>query len=228
MDLLLAILNKPIGSTPMEVLEATALAFLFAFVLGQGVAWAYTITHSGLSYSRTFTQSLVLLAMVVAMVMRIIGDNLVVAFGLLGALAIVRFRNVLKDTRDTIFVFLSIVIGMGVGTGKYLTTMLGAVAIVLVLFYLHFTGFGTLDRYDGHVSFLLSGGKGEGDFSQVMQRFCRSFKCISLRRSQDAANYLFQVRLRDPGRSAEFLEALRQISGTSDVALVEREELTET
>ena len=106
----------PVGGD--RSIEAMLLSFLLAFVLGQVVAWGYSRTHSGLSYSRSFTQSLVIMSVVVSFVMFVIGNSIVTAFGLLGALALIRFRNVLKDTRDTVFVFISLVVGMSVGTQR--------------------------------------------------------------------------------------------------------------
>ena len=99
--------------------QSTILTLLLAFVLGQAIAWIYAWSHSGLSYSRTYTQSLVLMTIVVSLVMMVIGNSIVTAFGLLGALALIRFRNVLKDTRDTVFVFMSLVVGMSVGTQRF-------------------------------------------------------------------------------------------------------------
>ncbi len=56
-----------------------------------------------------------LLAVLIAMVTQVIGDNVALAFSLVGALAIVRFRTVVRDTQDTAFVMLSVVVGMAVG-----------------------------------------------------------------------------------------------------------------
>ena len=85
------------------------LSVLLAFVLGQVIAWVYFFTHTGLSYSRNFVQSLVLVTVVVALVMTIIGNNVTRAFGLMGAMSIIRFRNVIKDTRDMLFIFCGLV-----------------------------------------------------------------------------------------------------------------------
>ena len=104
-------------------IESILLSLLLAFVLGQFIAWVYAWSHSGLSYSRSFTQSLVLMTLVVSVVMYVIGNSIITAFGLLGALALIRFRNVLKDTRDTVFVFMSLVIGMAVGSQRYMTAI---------------------------------------------------------------------------------------------------------
>src|SRR5262245_53003712 len=134
------------------------LSLLTAFVLGQAVAWVYIWTHTGLSYSRSFTQALVLISMVVTMVMSVVGNSIVTAFGLLGALALIRFRNVLKDTRDTVFVFIALVVGMSVGTQRYMIAIVGTAAMALVVTYLERTAFGSTGRYDGYLTLRLGSG----------------------------------------------------------------------
>jgi ABC-type spermidine/putrescine transport system permease subunit II len=112
-------LNGAFGRGTDVSVQGLLLSLALAFLLGQLLAWTYTWTHRGLSYSRAFTHSLVIMAVVIALLMMVIGTSIVTAFGLLGALALVRFRNVLKDTRDTVFVLMSIVIGISVGTQRY-------------------------------------------------------------------------------------------------------------
>jgi uncharacterized membrane protein YhiD involved in acid resistance len=230
MGSLASIFERGVGPSG-ETFETLILSLLLSFVLGQVIAWGYTATHSGLSYSRAYTQSLVLLSMVVALVMRVIGDNIVTAFGLLGALAIIRFRNVLKDTRDTVFVFLTLVVGMSVGSGKYMTAVVGTVAVVLVATYLHYTSFGSLGRFDGHLSFLLANtGNADGpDVLDLLARYCRKSKQVSVRHNEGGGptEYIFQVRLADRDRSDGLVETLRGTPGVTDVALVLRDELSE-
>jgi len=211
-------------------LESTLLSLLLAFVLGQLIAWTYAWTHSGLSYSRSFTQSLVLLTIVVTMVMFIIGNSIVTAFGLLGALALIRFRNVLKDTRDTVFVFASLVVGMGVGTQRYQLAIIGTAALLLVVVYLTKTSFGTLGRFDGYLTLRVSEADGHRDESAaLLERFCRAVKQISTRQTGEVegAEYVYQVGLRDRERSNELLEELRRVEGVTHVSLVLRSELSE-
>ncbi|MGE5295234.1 MAG: DUF4956 domain-containing protein, partial [Solirubrobacterales bacterium] len=127
--------ETPLGGTSFGP-QAILLSLLLAFVLGQVIAWVYYVTHSGLSYSRSYVQSLILITVVIAMVMSVIGNNIITAVGLMGALAIVRFRNVLKDTRDIVFVFASLVIGMACGSHRYLTAILGTTILSLIAIYL--------------------------------------------------------------------------------------------
>ena len=90
------------------------MGLLLAFVCGHAIAWVYMFTHTGLSYSKSFVNSLVVIPTIVSMVMLVLSNNLVTAFGLMAIFAIVRFRNVLRDTLDTSFVLSVIVIGMAV------------------------------------------------------------------------------------------------------------------
>src|SRR3954454_3558365 len=88
--------------------EGALLALLLAFCIGHIVAWTYMLTHSGLSYSQTFTSTLLVLPMIAALTMMLLAGNILTALGLLSIFAMIRFRNVLKDTRDTVFILWAI------------------------------------------------------------------------------------------------------------------------
>jgi len=230
MDPLVRVLNASNRLGTDSSLETTILVLLLAFVLGQLVAWTYMWTHSGLSYSKTFTQSIVLMSMVVALVMCVIGNNIITAFGLLGALALIRFRNVLKDTRDTVFVFVALVVGMAVGTQRFFTAIAGTIALVLTAVYLSKTSFGTPGHFDGYLTLQLAGDpSGTGGFESSMGRFCRRVKKISARQSAstDRSEIVYQVGLRDRTRSSELVDELKGIDGVEEASLVLRDELYE-
>ncbi len=106
------------------------------------IAKTYTLTHSGISYSRTFTINLVILSLVVSCVMLIVGSNIARAFTLVGALSIVRFRNAIKDTIDIGFIFFSMAVGMACGTRFYLMGVTMTLCISTIIFILNKTNFG--------------------------------------------------------------------------------------
>lgn len=228
MEELARVLDRTSWPARDESLQATLMALMLAFVLGQAVAWLYTHTHGSLSYSRGFTQSLVLMALVVTMVMIVIGNSIVTAFGLLGALAIIRFRNVLKDTRDTVFVFFVLVMGMAVGSGRQFTAVVATLAFVAAVAYLRFTDFGTSGRYDGHLSLRLSLAS-QPRAGELLRRHCSATRAVSVRHgaSDDATELLYQVRLRDRARGRDLLADLERLDGATDMALVLRDELAE-
>ena len=212
-----------LDSGPREIV----LALLSAFVIGQLIAWVYKRTHSGLSYSRSFTESLVLITMVVSLVMFVIGDSIVTAFGLIGALAIIRFRNVLKDTRDTVFVFFALVLGMAIGTQRIGEAVVGSVLLLSAAAYLHWVKFGTNGLFDGHVSFRASGEGAEAAALDVLERFCRRFRALSVRRGDGASEFVFVVSLRDAERGADLLADLERLEAVGHASLVLQDELSE-
>src|SRR5678816_2531729 len=129
-------------------LPGLILGLLLAMLCGQTIAWVYMITHSGLSYSRSFVNSLVVMPILVALVMQVLNNNLVTAFGLMAIFAIVRFRNILRDTLDTTYVLSVIVLGMACGTQKFATGILGCAIVIGILLLLWYTAFGSRHRYD--------------------------------------------------------------------------------
>jgi hypothetical protein len=210
--------------------QAILLSLLLAFVLGQVIAWVYYLTHSGLSYSRSYVQSLILISVVVAMVMSVIGNNIITAVGLMGALAIVRFRNVLKDTRDIVFVFASLVIGMACGSHRYLTAILGTLVLGLIAVYLFFTDFGSHEPHNGFLRFSLRGPIGtDHPVPGILRRFCGNFTLIS---AQDSgfggpAEYAYQIMVKNTATNEEFISELEKVDGMENISLTMQEKLLE-
>src|ERR1044071_2137835 len=100
---LTALTHGDYGMAPTNF-PALALGLLLAFAMGHIIAWVYMLTHSGLSYSRSFVNALVVMPTIVAIVMNVLSNNLITAFGMMAVFAIVRFRNILRDTLDTTYV----------------------------------------------------------------------------------------------------------------------------
>ncbi len=207
------------------------LSLLLAFLLGQVLAWVYYATHSGLSYSRSFVQSLIMITVVVAMVMTVIGNSIITAVGLMGALAIIRFRNIIKDTRDISFIFCSLVVGMATGSQRYMTAIVGTVILCLIALYLYMTGFGTHQPHNGFLRFSFRGHIGpRHPIPGILKRFCGSFTLIS---AQDSGfgtaevEYAYQLMIRNAATNAEMLSALKKVEGIENINLTMQEQLLE-
>src|SRR5687767_13387566 len=126
--------------------ETALLALLLALCIGHIVAWTYMLTHTGLSYSQTFTSSLLVLPVIVALTMMLLAGNLLIALGLLSVFAMIRFRNVLKDTRDTTFILWAVVEGVAAGTQRLSIGIVGVLVVAAVFLYLRVTSFGGRHR----------------------------------------------------------------------------------
>ncbi len=107
-----------------------------SIALGLLIFLSYTISHKGTIYSKKFAVTLVVLTVMTGTVMTVIGNNIALSLGMVGALSIVRFRTALKDSRDTAYVFWTIIAGICCGVGDYLVAALGSAAVFLVLLVL--------------------------------------------------------------------------------------------
>ncbi len=211
--------------------ENVILSLLLAFVLGQVLAWVYYLTHRGLSYSRTFVQSLVLITVVVAIIMAVIGNNIITAFGLMGALAIIRFRNVVKDTRDIVFIFCALVVGMAAGSQHYMIAVLGTIFLSLITMYLHWTGFGSHRPHNGFLRFSFNGHIGpKHPILVILERFCGNFTLMSAQDNSAGGadvEYAYQLMIRNVEKNEEMLSELEGVNGIKNINLTMQEQLLE-
>ena len=114
-------------------LESIALRIIVSIVIAAFIFLSYRLSHSGSIYSRKFNVSLVALTVITATVMIVIGNNIALSLGMVGALSIVRFRTAIKDSRDTVYIFWAIVAGICCGAGDYVVAALGSAGVFVVL-----------------------------------------------------------------------------------------------
>lgn len=122
-----------IASTGALTLTDVIINFLAACIISVLIYTSYKISHSGPVYSRRFNVSLVMLVLVTTLVMNVIGNNIALSLGMVGALSIVRFRTAIKDPRDTAYIFWAIAVGICCGVSDYLIAGIGTVVIFLFL-----------------------------------------------------------------------------------------------
>src|SRR6476659_838411 len=223
------LLQGDYGSAPPNW-PAMILGLLLAFGAGQVIAWVYMLTHSGLSYSRSFVNSLIIMPTLVCLVMMVLSNNLVTAFGLMAVFAIVRFRNILRDTLDTSYILVVIVIGMAAGTGKFSTAIIGCVLTIGIMVYLWATAFGARQRYDLIVNLHWSRSPTElPDLNKLLFRHSFRTVCASQRAHEgfEGTDLSYRLLLRDPGRMEQLLMELRGMQGVTRVTGMKAEEESE-
>lgn len=120
--------SAPIAPTEMFVRLVVALLF------GGVVAWIYRTTRPAAAISPSFPPTLVLMAVLIAMVTQVVGDSVARAFSLVGALSIVRFRTVVRDTQDTAFVIFAVVVGMAAGASDPRLALIGIGVVAVAAF----------------------------------------------------------------------------------------------
>lgn len=116
--------------------ETILINLLLSAVMGLVIFLSYLYTHAGTVYSRKFNVSLVMLTVLTATVMTVIGNNLALSLGMVGALSIVRFRTAIKDSRDTAYIFWAIIVGICCGAGDYMVAAIGSGIVFILLLVL--------------------------------------------------------------------------------------------
>ena len=130
-------LQDPLGQQTVYGVFEIASNLGLAVALGLVIALLYRQTHKGISYSQSFTLTVVFVTVIVAIVMMVIGNSLSRAFALVGALSIIRFRTVVKDTKDTAFVFWALAAGMSAGTSNFVLGGIGTAVVSVMAMVLH-------------------------------------------------------------------------------------------
>lgn len=216
MDLSDWLINGDNARSDMDI-QATLLALCLAFLGGKLIAWVYLITHPGNSTSRSFLNLLVLMPTLVALVMMVLQDNLATAFGMLSVFAIVRFRNALSDTGDTVYILASIVIGLAAGTQRFSIAIIGGLAVATTLLYLWFTGFGLRNQDSMILNLHWARSPLElSELTSVLSRFARKVECTSHRaRDTGGSDLSYRISMRDDTKFDHLLTEVRSVNGVS-------------
>ena len=210
-------LTPEIYGTP-EILVNLAVSI----VLGLTVAIVYRQTHKGLSYSQSFTLTVVFVAVIVAIVMMVIGNSLSRAFALVGALSIIRFRTVVKDTKDTAFVFWALAVGMSAGTGNFILGAIGTGVVSALALVLHASNFGALYKSEFILRFrIATGGDNTTHLEQINQLSKRS-NMLHIEHSGDGESLqlTYDIVLKEGRTAQEMATIIGGLAGVSEVVLI--------
>lgn len=194
-----------------------------ALVLSLAIAWVYKKTHRGLSYSQSFLFTLILVSIITATAMMVIGSNLAVAFGLLGAFSIIRFRTPVKDAKDTGYIFFSLVEGLAVGTGNYLVAVISTVVVLAVIFALHRSNFGALHKHEYLLVFTLDYQKQQPDaFSGIFEKYLKSTMLLNINAKEHhhSSEMVYSVTFIDESSIPELIKGLLAVGGVTDVRVI--------
>jgi len=209
--------------SPVDVLVRLALALLF----GGAVSWVYCQTRKAEPIAPSFPTTLVLLSVLIAMVTQVIGDNVARAFSLVGALSIVRFRTVVRDTQDTAYVIFAVVVGMAVGAKNPWVAIIGLGIVALAAFVMMRLRPGALAGEDPEYVLSLRVGLGQ-DVNKLLDGQCDAHitdrKLLSMGTGKQgiALTVIYQVRLRPGGSPDELVRMLNRTEGVQSVQLERR------
>ena len=198
-----------------------------AIVLGLFISYVYKYTHKGVSYSQSFMLTIVFVTIIVAMVMMIIGNNIARAFALVGALSIIRFRTVIKDTKDTAFVFLALAAGMASGTTSHFLAIAGTLVTSIVAYILYTTNYGSIYSSEFILRFRLSqdGSVQDPEYVGVLNKYAQTANLLHIEPSGDSlsSRMTFDVMMRKDMVPEEMSTELSKLDEVSELIIVASE-----
>lgn len=202
-------------------------ALVAAFVFGQLLAWTYEFTFQGLSYSRGFSHTIVLVCLSAGILVLAMKHSLLAGLGLFGVLSMIRFRTDLKTPRDLVFVMGAATVGVACGVGAIVTATLGATLFSAITLYMQLGPFGSRVRYDGVLRFRIPGAETGAELGQLLDRHCLRQALLSIGETPEGRELVYQVKFfRERDREALLLE-LRDRFRAQDTRLLLQEAASE-
>lgn len=203
---------------------------LIAFVLSSLIAVTFEKTSKDFDRPRFFIQSLILISIPVATVMQAIGDSLARGLGMLGALAIIRFRTTLRSPRNMVFMFASI--GVGIATGVYglLIGLVGTVGFCITVFILHYSPLTKNNYIIGFLQFEFPSDALEtieNDVSLTLTNYCTNSVLLNYRVNtkkskselQHIPSYEYKIKIQDRDKAKSLVNELTEKNGVMKVTL---------
>ena len=219
-DYLAMFLEPPTVLTPGLVAGNLILSFLLSMLF----ATVYQQTFLGFTYSRSYIHTMVLGSMVTCMLIMAVGNNLARGMGILGTLAIIRFRTPVRDPRDAMFLFACLGLGIACGAGMPLVAVVGTLLINAAAILLHWTPFASRREYEGLLRFSMPANDPETErlVQDILVRFCSTFYLLGMRDAEqgEGLEFSYQVRLLDPAYHKDLVEAFRIDGRFADVVLL--------
>ena len=216
MNTLLEFLTLP----PLVTLGADALRLLLSFALSIFIVNIYQWTHSSIP-EKSFTDTLIILCMLISVVMVIIGDSIARAFSLVGALSIIRFRTAIQDPRDIGFVFYALAVGMAVGAGNPSVAILATflIGIIILAIYHWHQRFGNNNEFSLEFCFPPDQ-NAETVYRPIFNKHLVYERLLEKRvKKSQLVELTFRVKLANPQEWLTFFNELSSIENVTEVKI---------
>lgn len=203
-----AVNSASLGVTKILMLMAVGI------IVGLIIYFTYKYTYAGVNYNKEFNASNVIILLITIVIMLMISSNVVISLGMVGALSIVRFRTAIKDPRDTVYIFWSIVEGLCVGSQNVKLTILSTLIIAIVIIIFSFT---TKQKYD-YVLVIRSYNEkiNENKIEDILNKVTLKYELKSVNDIKDMTELVYEIKAKGT-INLEITESIKNESGADSV-----------
>lgn len=199
--------------------EVAIYSLILAIVLSTAMAFTYKLTFSGIEYSRSMFQAMILSSLVTAMIMMAVGNNLAVGFGIIGAVAIIRFRTNIQNPRNIIFMFGALSVGITSGVYGYAVAVVGTTIFCITAFILHFSKYTVKSNYVYEIECGIISQEVLNGFRDELSKITLRYKLDDIReRLERTDRHSFTVTLKDEIDIENAFRSLK-IEGVDDLKI---------
>jgi len=228
------LIDRLLGNTVVapDIFSADVVAFNLAltFVLGVLIALVYKRVHKGISYSQSYVYSIVIVAMVVSLAMMVIGNDITRAFALLGTFTIIRYRTAVKDPKDTAFIFISLVVGLAVGSANYSIAITGAAVMSAAALFLDHINFGAATKLEQVLYMTVDAKKSDQDeLSKTLHKLFKSSTLLNVNylNANNQLIYSYNVTTKKSDKTGDIVKSLSKVKGVDNVEILASQNLVE-
>lgn len=196
-------------------LSEVLLAMLFAVIVGLFIFWVYKKTFTGILYSSGFALTLIGLTLVTTLVIIAVTSNVVLSLGMVGALSIVRFRTVIKEPMEIVFLFWSIAVGIVIGAGMIPLAVLGSVIIGIILLI-----FANRKNVENAYILVLNceNEEAENTAAELLKNTVKKYRIKSKTVNADGIELTTELKIKDDKMA--FVNQMNKITGVKNATLV--------
>ena len=192
---------------------------LIALVIGATIYAAYYYASPRVTYNASFNFSLVAMTVITTAIMAVISSNIALSLGMVGALSIIRFRTAIKDIRDTMFVFWSIMVGICCGVSQYAIAL--AATAVLFLFYVATR---SVQEHERYVLIIRCTSAAAAQVKALTYKVFPASRLSVQNTTENHSEFIYELKKFKPDSSDGYLEKLYAIPGVECANFVLEEE----
>lgn len=204
-----------IAFTQSELRTSTIIiSLLITILLCVYIFFIYRLSNKTGFYSKNFNKTVAVMGIVTSGIVLSMQTSVFISLGMVGALSIIRFRNVIKDPFDLLFLFWSISVGIICGTGLYKVAFLLSLVVTIAIFLLELIPM-------PKAPFLLvvnSSDKGvEEALMPIVQKYSKNVRVKSRNMSAEGLDMIIEVR---PSSEQQLITDCAALDGITSVALL--------
>lgn len=208
-------------------LVASIIILLAGFVSGLVISLIYNYNTRAFTVEVQFRFTLTVICMIVALVMAVIGSNITLSLGLIGALSIIRFRAVVKNTVDMTYLFWSIATGLAVGAQAWEMALASLVGISIIITLLSQSRLLTTVNHNHLVTIQVEPNVDQVEISRWIQKYAPGLKLVMKSANVDVLSQLseftYEATLGQPGDIEALLDKVREQEGIKGVTVLHPE-----